>query len=112
MAKWRVHDDSDSWKSSVTFCNERELWIEKQIKQDSSFFDRNHKEVSILHSKNFLLMAINALSNNERVNALRFISKTNFKDWYHYAVMCLCFVPFSNKIIQYLQKRRIKRLLK
>ena len=112
LAKWRVHKDSESWKSSVTFCNERELWIEKQIKKDSNFLDRYNKEISILHSKNFLLMAINALSKNERVNALRFISKTNFKDWYDYAIMCLCFAPFPNKMIQYLQKRRIKRLLK
>jgi glycosyltransferase involved in cell wall biosynthesis len=112
LAKWRVHEDSDSWKSSVTFCNERELWIEKQIQQDSSFLKRYNKEISILHSKNFLLMAINALSNNERVNTLKFISKTNFKDWYDYAVIFLCFIPFSNKLIQFLQKRRIKRLLK
>ena len=110
LAKWRVHEDSDSWKSSVTFCTEKELWIEKQIKQDSNFLIDYHEEISILHSKNFLLMAINALSNNERINAIRFISKTNFKNWYDYAVILLCFLPLSNKMIQYLQKRRINNL--
>lgn len=112
LAKWRVHKESDSWKSSVSFSDERELWIEKQIKQDSDFSNRYKNEISILHSKNFLLMAINSLSNNKRVSALRFIFKTNFKDWYDYLVICLCFIPFSNLLIQYLQKRRIKNLLK
>ena len=112
LAKWRVHEASDSWQSSVSFSEERERWIEKQAKQDSSFLDKYKKEISILHSKNFLLMAINSLSKNERISALRLISKTNFKDWHDYAVVCLCFMPFSNRLLQYLQKRRIKRLLR
>jgi len=112
LAKWRVHEESDSWQSSVFFSEERERWIEKQAKQDSSFLDKYKKEISILHSKNFLLMAINSLSKNERVSALRLISKTNFKDWHDYVIVCLCFIPFSNRLLQYLQKRRIKRLLR
>jgi glycosyltransferase involved in cell wall biosynthesis len=112
LAKWRVHEASDSWQSSVSFSEERERWIEKQARQDFSFPNKYKKEISILHSKNFLLMAINALSKNKRINALRLISKTNFKDWHDYAVVCLCFMPFSNRLLQYLQKRRIKRLLR
>jgi len=112
LAKWRVHETSDSWKSSVSFSEERERWIEKQAKQDSNFLEKYKEEISILHSKNFLLMAINSLSKNKRVSALRLISKTNFKDWHDYAVVCLCFMPFSNRLLQYLQKRRIKRLLR
>ena len=112
LAKWRVHEESDSWQSSVSFSEERERWVEKQAKQDSSFLDKYKKEISILHSKNFLLMAINSLSKNERVSALRLISKTNFKDWHDYVIVCLCFIPFSNRLLQYLQKRRIKRLLR
>jgi len=112
LAKWRVHEESDSWQSSVSFSEERERWVEKQAKQDSSFLDKYKKEISILHSKNFLLMAINSLSKNERVSALRLISKTNFKDWHDYAIVCLCFIPFSNRLLQYLQKRRMKRLLR
>ena len=112
LAKWRIHEYSLSWQSYVTFPRERELWIEKQIKQDSSFQERYKKEISILHSKNFLLMAINSMSNNERLEALRLIFKTNFKDWHDYAVVCLFFIPFSNNILQYLQKRRINRLLR
>jgi len=111
LAKWRVHEASDSWQSSVSFSEEREYWIEKQARQNSDFLAKYKKEVSILHSKNFLLMAINSLSKNERVCALRLISKTNFTNWHDYAVACLCFIPFSNRLLQYLQKRRIKRLL-
>jgi glycosyltransferase involved in cell wall biosynthesis len=112
LAKWRVHEASDSWQSSVSFAEERERWIEKQTDQDPSFLDRYKEEILILHSKNFLLMAIDALSKNERINALRLISKTNFKDYHDYAVLFLCFIPLSNILLQYLQKRRIKRLLK
>ena len=112
LAKWRVHEGSDSWKSSVTFCIERELWLDKQQNQNSNFLNSYKNEISILHNKNFLLMSIYALSNNERINALRLILKTNFKAWYDYIIFLLCFIPFSDKMLKFLQQRRIKRLLK
>ena len=112
LAKWRVHEGSDSWKSSVTFCIERELWIDKQQKKSHNFLNSYKNEISILHNKNFLLMSIFALSNNERINALRLIFKTSFKDWYDYVIFLLCFIPFSDKMLKFLQQRRIKRLLK
>ncbi len=112
LAKWRVHEASDSWQSSVSFSEERERWIEKQIDLDSRFLKIYNDEISILHSKNYLLMAIDALSKNERINSLKLISKTNFKNFHDYALLCLCFVPFSNILLKYLQKRRTRRLLR
>ena len=112
LAKWRVHDASDSWQSSVSFSEERERWIDKQIDLDSSFIEKYKDEISILHSKNFLLMAIDALSENKRINSLKLICKTNFKNYHDYALLCLCFVPFSNILLKYLQKRRTRRLLR
>jgi len=112
LAKWRVHGVSLSWKSSITFPKERELWIKKQIKQDPIFLKKYSSEIEILHSKNFLLMAVDALSNNNRKKAFRLILKTNFKGWYDYALVCLCFIPYSNLMLKFLQKRRMKRLLR
>jgi len=112
LAKWRVHEASDSWQSSVSFSEERERWIDKQIDVDSSFIEKYKDEISILHSKNFLLMAIDALSENKRINSLKLICKTNFKNYHDYALLCLCFVPFSNILLKYLQKRRTRRLLR
>jgi glycosyltransferase involved in cell wall biosynthesis len=112
LAKWRIHEESDSWKSPISFCNEREFWIEKQIKKEPTFIKEYKKEIESLHNKNFLLMAVYSLSNNERINAIKFIFKTNFNDWHDYALLCFCFIPLSNKMIQFLQQRRIRQLLK
>ena len=112
LAKWRVHEESDSWKSSVSFSEERERWIEKQIKNNPSFAHRYKDEITKLHDKNYLLMAISALSENKRISALKLILKSRFADWHDFALFILCFIPFSNNLLQYLQKRRIKRLLR
>ena len=113
LAKWRAHEESDSWKSFVSFSIERERWIKKQIKYNfnPNFANEYKDEISTLHSKNFLDMAFSALLENKRINALKLISKTNFKEWRDYAILCFCFVPFSNRLLLYLQRRRI-RLLK
>ena len=113
LAKWRAHEESDSWQSFVSFSIERERWIEKQIKYNfnSNFANEYQDEISALHSKNFLDMAFSALLENKRIKAFKFIHKTNFKDWRDYAIFFLCFVPFSNKLLLYFQRRRV-RLLK
>ena len=113
LAKWRAHEESDSWQSFVSFSIERERWIEKQIEYNfnPNFADEYKDEISILHSKNFLDMAFSALLENKRINALKLISKTNFKEWRDYSILFLCFVPFSNKLLLHLQRCRV-RLLK
>tara|TARA_B110000008_G_C16977982_1_gene566921 strand:- start:4387 stop:5292 length:906 start_codon:yes stop_codon:yes gene_type:complete len=112
LAKWRVHESSDSWKSSISFSVERERWIEKQTSQDPDFLNRYREEIAILHSKNFLLMAIDALSKNRRIQAFKLVMKASFKKYHDYAVLFLCFIPFSNILLKYLLKRRVKRLLR
>ena len=112
LAKWRVHEASDSWQSSVSFSEERERWLEKQITHNESFAQDYQREISQLHDKNFLLMAINALSNGQRIKALKLIFNTRFRDWHDYALLILCFLPLSGHLLSHLQQRRIKRLLR
>jgi glycosyltransferase involved in cell wall biosynthesis len=113
LAKWRSHEESDSWQSFVSFSKERERWIKKQIEcnLNTNFATEYKNEISILHSKNFLDMAFSALLENMRIKAFKLILKTNFKDWREYVILFFCFVPFSNRLLMYLMKRRI-RLLK
>jgi len=112
LAKWRVHEASDSWQSSVSFSEERERWLEKQITHNESFAQEYQHEISQLHDKNFLLMAINALSNGQRIKAIKLIFNTRFRDWHDYALLILCFLPLSSHLLKHLQRRRIKRLLR
>ena len=112
LAKWRVHEASDSWQSSVSFSEERERWLEKQITHNESFAQEYQHEISQLHDKNFLLMAINALSNGQRIKAIKLIFNTRFRDWRDYALLILCFLPLSSHLLNHLQRRRIKRLLR
>jgi len=112
LAKWRVHEDSDSWQSLVSFSEERERWLEKQTSNDESFARDYQREIIQLHDKNSLLMAINALSNGQRIKALKLIFSTRFRGWHNYALLVLCFLPWSGYLLNYLQRHRIKRLLR
>jgi len=112
LAKWRVHETSDSWQSSISFPMEREKWIDKQISIDANFAKEYQLEISKLHSKNLLSMAAISLLDSRRIEALRLVLKTNFKDWRSYAIIVLCFIPFSDKVFGYMQHRRVRRLLR
>jgi len=112
LAKWRVHETSDSWQSSISFPMEREKWIDKQISIDANFAKEYQLEISKLHSKNLLSMAAISLLDSRRIEALRLVLKTNFKDWRSYAIIVLCFIPFSDKVFGYMQYRRVRRLLR
>jgi len=111
LAKWRVHGSSDSWKSNVSFPIEKEKWLKKQKNIDSTFLGKYSMAINKLHSKNNMLISIDFLSKQRRFDALKYIMKTQFKDWRNYVVLSLCFLPFSPSLMRYLQRRRIKNLL-
>jgi len=114
LSKWRVHESSDTWQSFSSFAEEREKWIKKQINFNSEvdFSTKYQSEISILHNNNLLGLAFTSLMLNKRREALGYIVKTRFNKWRNYAILCLCFIPLAHKLLQSLQKRRIKRLLR
>ncbi len=111
LAKWRVHEASDSWRFPASFSEEKERWIDKQIKHNIFFSEKYKDEIAKMHDKNNLMMAFSALLENRRIKALKFLFKSRFPGRHNSALFILCFVPFSNSLLRYFQKQRVKRLL-
>ena len=111
LAKWRVHEDSDSWKSMISFPLEKERWIEKQILLDKKFFLANKKSFSIFRNRNYLIMSIYYLALNKRLLGIKSLLQGNLLDLKIIFVFIMCLLPFSNYLIKFLLKVRMKRLL-
>ena len=107
LAKWRVHESSDTWKYPLAFTEEKERWIVKQIEEDSSFQEIYKKQIQIFNSKNYRERAIFEIRNNKnRVEAIRNVLKTRFIDWRDWVLLLLCITPFAGNILLYIQKKK------
>ncbi len=107
LAKWRVHGESDSWQSPVSFFLEKERWIKKQISKDSNFFNKYKDEVSQLNKKNFRSMSLSYIIMKNRFSAFKAIKNNKPYCLDDYKVLLLCLLPFSNRILTYLQKVKV-----
>lgn len=109
LAKWRVHECSDTWKYPLAFTEEKERWIVKQIEEDCTFNDIYKKQIQIFHSKNFRERAIFEISNNKnRVQAISNVLKTKLMDWRDWGLLLLCFTPFAGNILLYIQNKKLQ----
>jgi len=107
LAKWRVHEDSSTWESPITFVEEREHWIMKQMTEDPSFSEIYKNQIKIFNSTNYRGRAVFEISNNRnRVGAIQYVIKTRFIDWRDWILLLLCLTPFSNIVLSYLYKRK------
>jgi glycosyltransferase involved in cell wall biosynthesis len=107
LAKWRVHDKSDSWQSPVTFFLEKKRWIEKQINRDPSFYNKYENEINQLNKKNIRSMSLSYIIMKNRLLALKSIKTNRPYCLNDYKILFLCFLPFSNYILTFLQKRKV-----
>jgi glycosyltransferase involved in cell wall biosynthesis len=112
LAKWRVHEESDSWQSYEYFSTEKLRWILKQEKQCINFFKGCESDFLIMKNKVFLQGSIALLMKKQHVQAFRLIIKAGFKEWRNYVIIFLCCIPLSSYILLFLQNRRVKRLLR
>ena len=107
LAKWRVHEGSHTWKYPLTFVEEKERWIMKQVAEDPSFSEQYKKQIIIFNSTNYRERAVFQIRNNgSRVGAIQNVIKTRFIDWRDWILLLLCLTPFSNIVLSYLYKRK------
>ena len=107
LAKWRVHEGSHTWKYPLTFVEEKERWIMKQIAEDPSFSEIYKKQITIYNSTNYRERAVFQIRNNgSRVGAIQNVIKTRFIDWRDWILLLLCLTPFSNIVLSYLYKSK------
>ena len=107
LAKWRVHDGSDTWKYPLAFLEEKERWIVKQISEDNLFAENYKKQIKIFNSKNYRERAVFEISNNrDRVAAIKNVIKTQFIDWRDWILLLLCFMPFAESFFLFMHKRK------
>lgn len=106
LAKWRVHTQSDTWRSPQAFIEEKERWLAKQIATDPSAVEEHAEAFRSFRRKNMRNKAIVALLRKQRLAALEALKDMDFGQWITWAVFALCFTPFSSLIVAHFLKRR------
>ena len=106
LGKWRVHAESDSWQSPISFALEKERWIKKQSIEIPMFSTKYKNEITQLHKKNYRSMAMSYIIMKKRLLALKSIIRN--KPYYlsDYKVLLLCFLPFSSRILIFWRKSK------
>jgi len=110
LAKWRVHDSSDTWRNVGAFAEEKERWINKQrklnnplIKLAGNAFEQFIRNVNCHRA---LFMALEG----DRRQALKKIFRTGFRKPRDLAVLAIVLLPLSEHIVMWLIKKRQKLL--
>lgn len=106
LAKWRVHQESDSWKLPRSFIDEKERWVAKQIVEDPSFCSKYPISIAKFKNKNIRTKVIHKLLNNERINGIKDLFRSDFDHWHAWVLLIFCFIPFSSTLVSYLYKRK------
>ena len=105
LAKWRVHDDSDTWKYPLTFLVEREKWIAKQITEDPVFYSDKSSIVEQFKNKNMRSKVIYMLRHRDRKSSLKILLQIKFNHWHAWIILFLCFMPFSSLLLNLYHKK-------
>lgn len=108
LAKWRVHEGSDTWRYPGAFVDEKERWIKKQIAEEPSIATKYSASIRQFNNKNSRTRVMYELVNHRRIVGLRSLMQTKFTHWHDWALLFFCFIPFSDAMISYLYKRKSK----
>lgn len=106
LAKWRVHPESDTWRYPMSFVDEKEKWVAKQLSEDPSFTNEYAKEINIFENKALRTKVIYMLRSGRRIVAIETLLKSGFDHWHAWALFLLCLLPFSNIVLDLVFKRR------
>jgi glycosyltransferase involved in cell wall biosynthesis len=106
LAKWRVHADSDTWRYPLSFVEEKDRWIAKQISEDPVFYGNHANAVEMFRNKNIRTKVIHLLRHKHGLTALKELLKSKFDHWHAWALLTLCLFPFAGSMLDRIVKRR------
>ena len=106
LAKWRVHDGSETWRCPSAFIDEKKRWLAKQISEEPLFAEHHPAVVRQFNSKNLRTEAAHELLSNQRILALRSLMQAGFDHWHAWVLLLFCFLPFSGAMISCLYRRK------
>jgi len=109
LAKWRVHEDSDSWKYPQYFIEEKDRWIRKMIdEQGKIFLEKYSGAINYFIDVNIRSRVIYNIIHKNRILALKSLINASFVNWHTWALWILWTLPFSDKLLSYIYKRRFE----
>jgi glycosyltransferase involved in cell wall biosynthesis len=106
LAKWRVHAGSDTWRYPLSFIEEKDRWIAKQIYEDTSFLNKHSTAISQFKNKNIRTKTIYLLRNKHRCDAVKILLTSRFDNWHAWVLLLLCLLPFSNYMLNWIINKR------
>jgi glycosyltransferase involved in cell wall biosynthesis len=106
LAKWRVHADSDTWKYPLSFVEEKEKWINKQILEDQKFSVDFAVSIEQFKNKNTRTKVIYFICHKRRIEAVNILLQSGFDHWHAWCLLLLCCFPFSDIILEFALKKR------
>lgn len=106
LAKWRVHENSDTWKYPMNFYEEKVRWIQKQISEDPAYTKKFSLETKTFINKNLRTKVTYELARGRHLSAFKILIKSDFDHWHSWVLLTFCFIPFSGYLIKYLNKRK------
>lgn len=106
LAKWRVHGESDTWRYPLSFVEEKERWIVKQVSEDPAFYNEHAEAVAVFKNKNLRSKVIYMLLHKHRIDALMTLLQSGFDHWHSWVLLLLCFFPLSSFVLGFVSKKR------
>ncbi len=104
LAKWRMHNASDSWKFPQAFLEEKERWLSKQVAEDPDFEKKYSKPIQEFKNKNMRLKVVHHLIKNRNGDAMKCLLESTFDHWHYLMLLFFCFMPFPSRVVSSLYK--------
>lgn len=102
LAKWRVHEGSDTWRNLGAFAEEKERWITKQTRASDHLVIRYPDTFDQFCRTVYCHRALFLMISGERRQALVKLSHTGLKTLRDWVVLALVLLPLSDYLASWI----------
>ena len=107
LGGWRVHNSSDSWKSPISFAEEKIKWIEKQSHLNPGLVERREDSFLKLAVQTHQVAAMYQIADKKRKSALVHIRKAGLLNFKTMVLLLFVLIPSGGNFIRLREKNKI-----